>query len=66
TDEVQFTIPENYRLEISANGKKIILDKIQFLKVLERTPNHAKFWNYIYSEGDPFREWTIKDSDLCP
>jgi hypothetical protein len=65
TDKVQLTVPEDYKLEISANGKTVTLDKAQFLEVLEKTPNHARFWDYIYSNGDPFRRWTIKNPDWC-
>ncbi|MDR0701798.1 MAG: hypothetical protein LBF61_05205 [Azoarcus sp.] len=66
TDKVELIIPEDYKMEIVAADKSISLDKAQFIKVLQKTPSHARFWHYIYNEGDPFHEWTISDPSLCP
>jgi hypothetical protein len=59
-------IPDKYTLAISANNKNVDLNKEQFLKLLEKTTSHGRFWHYIYSEGDPFHTWTISDPSLCP
>ena len=57
-DNVEFVVPEKFKLEISANDKTISLDKMEFLKVLEKAKYHP------YGTTSPF--WTVNDSALCP
>ena len=57
--DVKYAIADNYKLEISANGKTISLDKAGFLKVLEDAKLDHSFFTTVY-------EWTINDPKLCP
>ena len=57
--DIQDTIANNYKLEISANGRTISLDKAGFLKVLEDAKLDHPAFTTLYG-------WTINDSKLCP
>jgi hypothetical protein len=57
-DDVQRSIPENYKLEMRVNNKTISLDKTQFLIVLKK----AKYQPFDYA----MFHWIISDPSLCP
>jgi hypothetical protein len=58
-NELQSCLPDDYRLDISANANQRGLNKAQFMETLK----HAK----LFSKHDnSFNTWTISDPTLCP
>lgn len=57
-DDLENSVPDTYRLSVSANGSKRSLDKQQFLAQLKRSEHQRK--------GNAIHIWTISDTSLCP
>lgn len=57
-DELEHSVPETYRLDITANGNSLSLDKPRFLAQLERSQRERK--------GNAIHSWRISDTTLCP
>ena len=59
TDKVHATVHDNYIIKIIANNRVIVLNKTQFLRVLENAPNESSLFSTSY-------HWKISDPSLCP
>jgi hypothetical protein len=51
-------IPDTYRLDITAQGKSVVLDKERVLAQLARSSVERK--------GNAIHTWKIRDTALCP
>ncbi|MDR2924359.1 MAG: hypothetical protein LBU76_00095 [Azoarcus sp.] len=63
-DDIQYVVPDNYKLEISANGKTLSLDKARFLEVLKKSDYSEEKCGFFCRTGT--FSGTIKDPSLCP
>lgn len=57
-DELENSVPDTYRLDITANGNSLSLDKPGLLAQLGRS-HHERRGNSIHA-------WKIRDTALCP
>ncbi|WP_260523651.1 hypothetical protein [Pseudomonas sp. DNDY-54] len=57
-DELENSVPDTYRLDMTANGNSLSLDKPGFLAQLGRS-HHERRGNSIHA-------WKIRDTALCP
>lgn len=57
-DDLENSVPDTYRLDITANGNSLSLDKPRFLAQLGRS-HHERRGNSIHA-------WKIRDTALCP
>jgi hypothetical protein len=62
--EIKHTLPDDYKLEISANGKTLSLDKARFLEILKKS-DYSREKCGIICRTFTF-SGTIKDPSLCP
>ncbi|MDR1848945.1 MAG: hypothetical protein LBQ75_02785 [Zoogloeaceae bacterium] len=63
SDEIH--VPDDYKLEISVNGKTISLDKAQFLEVLKKSDYSREKGACIICTSNRF-SGTISTPSLCP
>ena len=64
-ESIQRVLADDYKLEISANGKTISLDKAQFLKVLKKSNYSREKGACIICTSRRF-SGTISTPSLCP
>jgi hypothetical protein len=64
SSDIEYILPDDYRLEISANGKTLILDKTRFLEVLKKSDYSEEKCGFFCRTGT--FSGTIKDPSLCP
>jgi len=62
--EIKHALPDDYRLEISANGKTLSLNKTQFLEILKKS-DYSRENCGIFCTSNTFLG-TISDPSLCP
>ncbi|MDR2924557.1 MAG: hypothetical protein LBU76_01135 [Azoarcus sp.] len=63
-ENIQEVVPDDYKLEISANGKTLSLDKAHFLEILKKS-DYSREKCGIFCRTDYF-SGTIKNPSLCP
>jgi hypothetical protein len=56
-DDLPLCVSNDFKLEISSNGKILTLGRAEFFKVLGRSKE---------KKGNTLHHWTIKDLTLCP